>query len=213
MSFQKAMRKVGMDFKRLLEPKPCLDGEHCPEYWPTGVNANYLRFHYPIGICLHSAPSTDSPVANRLIVTPIQIPFRRRVVKLGIQPGLVVSGNFMLAFYADLNEFPEVLVCGTASTAVATLTANHWSWITPTSTPIIDAGLYYIGSICNESYVGGVSGMQLNRTSLATGGTPFDAFGGSYRQDVGAFTLPDPMVEVAHNPTYVYKFGVKLGES
>lgn len=153
-------------------------------------------------------------IANRLFTSPVVMLSRFQVIKLGVFIGATDTGNIMLSLYDHVANRPTNLQCGTAPTPVAG-NANRLFWITPTTTPILPPGFYWLAGIPSISKVN-ANGMQFrmhvqNQSDAAAVLSWTDGeFHPAYYQDVGAFVLPDPMVPVTYSDIKSFGFGIKF---
>lgn len=171
--------------------------------WEIVSGPYYRRTIYPI----HSSPEslynnrgTFSPLANVYYCSYFEIPFRCTILRIGLTSTNIVSGNFRLGVHGpDVNGLPNSRICEVGSTGVGALGLNDWRWFTPTTTPIIQPNIYYVGVICDEPYVPATTGFQTHLggpLQAAVDTNMLDGMAVSYNQNVGAFAVPDPMTEV-----------------
>lgn len=163
---------------------------------------HYLRNLYPIGFAFNTALTDVNSTANDYYASPLIVPARCTLRRIGIRLGSQTnSGNMMLGFHDSDGDppLPNNRVAQTASIAVAALSIRDWHWYTPTTEPTLRPGFYYVGWIDDTIFSDGVAGFQVYQTSVlqtTVNNTLFDGVIGSYSQAVGAFSVPDPFIEV-----------------
>ena len=186
---------------------------------PSGAPLLYQPFLWGLGWDLVDGSldgASQDSTANRYVASPIIVPFRCRVDKIGVWAGgQVNSGQFMLGLHdSDVNLLPNALVCQTAAANVVGLSSNLLQFRVPTTTPTIQPGLYYVGYICDTTYALGVAGMRVMTVFIAqvvdAGLLTFDGFGAAYIQNMGGFLMPDPFVEVLSDTHIVSCLALKV---
>lgn len=180
--------------------------------------STYERLLYVLGNLsqadyLANTTNSDS-VANEYKCSPIVIPKRCRIDKIGIYVGGgAVSGNLILAVHASKNDLPTTKVCQTAPTAVGGLQATAVNWLAVINPPIVEAGLYFVGWICSENYVAATSGIRVYEADVHTfaGAEDWsDGIYGIYSENVGGFSVPSPMTPVADGDRWLYEMVLKV---
>jgi hypothetical protein len=127
------------------------------------------------------------PSANLAIYLPVEIYRPVTIVKMGVNNGTTVNGNFDLGLY-DANG---VRLVSSGSTAQSGASALQTVDITDT---LLMPGLYYMG-MASSSATGTYSSW--------TGGASVDYRQMGVAQQATAFALPNPMVPAAFAQTYL----------
>lgn len=156
----------------------------------------------------HMGITSDS-VANRLLVSRVEISEFGQITKIAVFPGLCVNGNIKAVVYdSDGSYLPNNIVCSSAAVAVNTLTNNRPNWLTPSTTPWVNPGIYYVGVACDTVYAAGVSGMQFRLSQNY--GPRLDMTGPTFREEAAYAALPDPMTEIEFTAGSYSLFGLKM---
>jgi len=159
--------------------------------------------------------TSENSTANLMQYGMIEVPFKCRVDKIGFfAGGEMNSGNFMLALYDSdpVTLVPKNLICAVASTAVAGKPDTVLQFYAPTTTPIINAGLYYVGIIFSANYAAGTTGGRIFFATFAAAAINVwnDAITPWYNQAVGSFTVPNPATPVAYGLQYLFGAALKV---
>lgn len=156
----------------------------------------YTGYLNPHGI---KGEGATASVANTYTCSPIEIPFKCQVNKIGILIGLLVNGNLKLGLHSSTALIPDLRIATTASVAVNTLATDDYNFIAPTTTVTINAGLYWVGGICDANYVIATSGVQFRYSQLSSQNTTKwndSIYNAIYNEAVGSLNVPSPMTPV-----------------
>lgn len=148
-------------------------------------------------------------VANRAWAHYIELKHGGVVTKLGIKVNDTEAlGNIQLGLYdSAFNR-----ICVTAITPTAALLTLRWNWIATTTNPLLQAGYYWVAFVCDQNYVNGVSGCLLYMNDRSQTDMVDSADLGNWgrvRMD-NAYPLPDPLVPVNDNNSYVLAMGIEI---
>lgn len=112
------------------------------------------RLYFSVGD--YAFGTSVSSIANTTFASYLEIEHGGTVQALTCKINLKIDGNIQLGLYNTSWQ----LVCATAATAVAGLTASTFNWLPTTTNPKIQAGAYYLAMVCDTNYVALTSGVQ-----------------------------------------------------
>jgi len=156
-------------------------------------------------------------VADRYFASPIVIPFRCRIDKIGIYPSVPLTGNCLLGLHRSTGTtvlVPSTKVCGTAAFNANTMIDTAWKWVAPTTAEIVPAGFYFAGWVNSIVYQNGVSGMRAKAFRMdGTDGTTWNdgACAGTYHLAAVGGIVPASLATASVNQNhYMMLLGLKV---